>query len=119
MPRKWEGLMRNLIAEIDRTIEELHSERWPSFARSAVKECRATLEGELAWAEERRGSRVYGCKYAPNPENPERCVVAVMRGITSGQCSRKRGHGPEGLLCKQHARMVLEGDNLFIPPVEE
>lgn len=44
-----------------------------------------------------------------DPENKERCVQHVYpqdyaRGMISVQCSRKRGHGPDGLYCKQHAK---------------
>lgn len=45
------------------------------------------------------------------PEDPRLCVEEVWngpRGMTSNQCSRKRGHGPGGLWCKQHARRVEE-----------
>jgi hypothetical protein len=39
------------------------------------------------------------------PEDPNRCIeeVHASRWI-SHQCSRKRGHGPDGLYCKQHAK---------------
>ncbi len=33
-------------------------------------------------------------------------VWEVGRAITSHQCSRKNGHGPAGLYCRQHAKMV-------------
>ena len=38
-------------------------------------------------------------------EDTTRCVEEVMeqgRGAMRSQCSRKRGHGPDGLWCKQH-----------------
>lgn len=40
------------------------------------------------------------------PENEERCVKEVWPAHqwTSVQCPRKRGHGPDGLYCKQHAK---------------
>lgn len=54
------------------------------------------------------GWRVYG-RWAGNPkgnpEDPTRCVEEVCSGgreMTFYQCLRKRGHGPEGLYCKQH-----------------
>ena len=47
-----------------------------------------------------------------NPEDKTKCIVEVCveqnRWPTFHQCRRKRGHGPEGVLCKQHAR-ILEG----------
>lgn len=55
------------------------------------------------------GLRRYG-QWAGNPagykENITRCAYEVWRtvGRTSmaGQCDRPRGHGPDGLYCKQH-----------------
>jgi len=59
-----------------------------------------------------KGGRTYGT-WAGNPdgrpEDPERCIEEVWSGpggTIACQCSRKRGHGPEGLYCKQHARMA-------------
>jgi hypothetical protein len=55
--------------------------------------------------------RIYG-KWAGEPkgtpENITRCVTSVYRswGFISGQCSRKRGFGPDGLYCKQHAALA-------------
>ncbi len=40
-----------------------------------------------------------------DPEDNTLCVVEVWHEFTSGQCSRKRGHGARGLYCKQHANM--------------
>jgi len=54
------------------------------------------------------GLRRYG-RWAGNPkgmiERPERCIEQVWgngRGAMASQCSRPRGHGPDGLWCKQH-----------------
>lgn len=53
--------------------------------------------------------RRYG-EWAGNPKGyPEvvtRCVESVMDagGYIGKQCDRKRGHGLDGLYCKQHAR---------------
>lgn len=53
-------------------------------------------------------ARTYGRGYAGSPgtpEDPTRCIEKVWSGsMLSGhvQCSRKRGHGPDGLYCKQH-----------------
>jgi hypothetical protein len=58
----------------------------------------------------RNGKWYYAC-WAGNPggtvEDPERCVYSVHesgRGCLSFQCKRKRGHGPDGLFCKQHSK---------------
>lgn len=52
-------------------------------------------------------------KWAGNPQgrayNPTQCVYEVHesgRGYMFYQCSRKSGHGPDNLYCKQHAKMV-------------
>ena len=52
--------------------------------------------------------RVYG-KWAVNsegtPENTKQCIAVVWPESYCGhgkQCSRKRGHGKDGLYCKQH-----------------
>ena len=39
------------------------------------------------------------------PYNPEHCVEGVWGDYIERQCSRKKGHGPDGLYCKQHAKM--------------
>ena len=57
--------------------------------------------------------RVYG-EWAGNPkgvrEDVTRCVREVFPGSGGGwipyQCQRKRGYGPDGLYCKQHARFA-------------
>lgn len=37
--------------------------------------------------------------------DPARCIRYVSEtGWHFYQCSRKRGHGPEGLFCKQHGK---------------
>jgi len=40
------------------------------------------------------------------PEDETRCIEEVWtyEGWHSHQCNRKRGHGPDGLYCKQHAK---------------
>lgn len=53
--------------------------------------------------------RRYG-KWAGNekgtPEDTARCIAEVWpeKFPISRQCSRKRGHGPDGLYCKAHAK---------------
>ena len=43
-------------------------------------------------------------------EDPARCVEEVSRRATFGrdysQCARPRGHGPDGLYCRQHAAAI-------------
>ena len=54
--------------------------------------------------------------WAGNPkgdkEDVTRCIKEVRdwSGWHSVQCSRKRGHGPDGLYCKQHAKKAKVGD---------
>lgn len=44
-----------------------------------------------------------------DPEDKTRCIEEVIPlsnlGWASHQCYRKRGHGKDGLYCKQHAKM--------------
>lgn len=56
--------------------------------------------------------RIYG-RWAGNPngqpEDVTRCIQEIWGGDAwsrGSQCQRKRGHGPNGLYCKQHARMI-------------
>lgn len=55
----------------------------------------------------RFGWRRYG-EWAGNPrgfpENLALCVHEVFSGWYGRQCTRRRGHGLDGLYCKQHAR---------------
>lgn len=37
------------------------------------------------------------------PEEPARCIASVEKGFYRAQCSRRRGHGCDGLFCSQHA----------------
>ena len=60
--------------------------------------------------------RVYdtGTAIARNdPEDPICCIEEVndSGGWHSYQCTRKRGYGPKGEYCKQHARMVERTTN--------
>ena len=65
-------------------------------------------------------ARSYG-KWAGNPrgykEDVARCAAQTFGGPWSlgDQCGRKRGHGTDGLLCKQHARMISEGRYVNVP----
>ena len=55
--------------------------------------------------------RRYG-RWSVNPtgraEQPTRCVQEVDFGdrwfVGGHQCARRRGYGPDGLYCKQHAK---------------
>lgn len=38
----------------------------------------------------------------PREEDAARCIEYVWDGWRNHQCSRKRGHGPDRLYCKQH-----------------
>lgn len=44
------------------------------------------------------------------PYNPARCAKSVCSsdGWHIYQCSRKAGHGPDELFCKQHAKRYTE-----------
>jgi hypothetical protein len=56
------------------------------------------------------GERRFGCwAGCPDgqPEDPTRCIEEVLPASGSWiprQCCRKRGHGPDGLYCRQHAK---------------
>lgn len=50
------------------------------------------------------------------------CIAATDPGKPTGwefQCSRKRGHGPDGLYCKQHAKMLAQGNSVPVGREEE
>ena len=54
---------------------------------------------------ERRYGVWAGCPKGQQ-EDPTRCIEEIWPsgGWITYQCSRKRGHGPDGLHCKQHAK---------------
>lgn len=54
------------------------------------------------------GIRRYNKCWFVRLEDTRRCVAAIYdkHRMTEWQCSRKRGHGKDGLLCKQHHRMM-------------
>jgi hypothetical protein len=58
---------------------------------------------------EKDGFRRYG-RWAGNPrgyrEDKARFVWEVSDGHLMCQCSSNRGHGPDGLYCKQHAKKL-------------
>lgn len=53
--------------------------------------------------------RIYG-RWAGNErgvrEDTTKCIKSIFHdgSYISSQCSRKRGHGPNGLYCKQHGK---------------
>ncbi len=59
--------------------------------------------------------RVYN-QWAGDPKGIEeditRCAVTVYGRY---QCQRRRGHGPGGILCAQHAKRLAEGKDVSIP----
>lgn len=58
---------------------------------------------------QRRYGAWSGCPQG-RPEDPACCIEEVWPhdGWIPHQCSRKRGHGPDGLYCKQHAKKIVE-----------
>ena len=46
----------------------------------------------------------YGISNSPYKEG--KCVYQVWDNFYSYQCSRRNGHGPDRLYCKQHAKKV-------------
>lgn len=61
--------------------------------------------------DERRYGR-WGGNPDGHPEDPARCIEEVWpsnaRGWVPRQCTRKRGHGLDGLYCKQHAKRHMD-----------
>ncbi len=51
---------------------------------------------------------VWGGRPQGQAEDPARCIEQVWPSVPCAwiphQCCRKRGHGPDGLYCKQHAK---------------
>ena len=48
-----------------------------------------------------------------HPEQIGKCIETIMSGsgfdsYIGRQCSRNRGHGPNGLYCKQHGKRAEE-----------
>lgn len=62
--------------------------------------------------------RRYG-KWAGNPtgvpEDEKRCIAEVLDGFLYRQCGRKRGKGPDGLYCTQHAKHIEQGKYVYVP----
>ena len=55
-------------------------------------------------------THVYGNKNLGNAKRYKcgHCAYEVWDSFSSGQCSRKNGHGINKLYCKQHGKMVKE-----------
>jgi len=49
--------------------------------------------------------QTYG-HYRPRLFRAEKCAWELYTDYGQQQCSRAPGHGPDGLYCRQHARMV-------------
>ena len=68
----------------------------------------------IAWipepdADGLRRYRVWGGSPGGTREDTAQCIVPVAdggRSVLTHQCYRRRGHGPEGLYCAQHARQI-------------
>lgn len=62
----------------------------------------------------RRRYRQWAGQPNGTPENRTRCIVAVAdggRSVLSHQCRRRRGYGPSGEYCKQHAARLEQSNN--------
>lgn len=63
------------------------------------------------------GVRRFGCwagRPQGTPEDPKHCIEEVHSGERGGlfhQCHRPRGHGPDGLYCKQHSPEAVAARN--------
>lgn len=51
------------------------------------------------------------------PEDETRCIAVTGVSLIWGtsQCQRRRGHGPDGLYCKQHAKIIEQGRDVSVP----
>ena len=80
-------------------------------------EGKCVLYGGERMKTNKRGERIYG-EWAGNPggvkERAADCITEVWPSSYGGggwapyQCCRKRGFGPGGLYCKQHAKKLME-----------
>lgn len=63
--------------------------------------------GGIVTIDQPQPARRYG-NYDQFKEDAARCIREVWEpgGWHSGQCSRKRGHGPDALYCTQHGRIA-------------
>ena len=43
-----------------------------------------------------------------HPYKENRCAYEVWSQWVAHQCQRKNGYGPEGLYCKQHAKILAQ-----------
>ena len=68
-------------------------------------------DGTVSWHD--NPQRVYAAASGyPNgvPENTSCCITKVYAFLEYVQCSRKRGHGRDGLYCWQHGKTVEVND---------
>lgn len=59
-----------------------------------------------------------GCDDGRMHEHRGRCIAEVLASRSwwvAHQCFRNRGHGPVGLYCKQHAKMLAAGRRVHVP----
>jgi hypothetical protein len=61
-----------------------------------------TLEQAQKYRYNQWGGNPNGTRY-----DPSRCAMEVMNNWLFRQCSRNNGFGPQGLYCKQHAKLWL------------
>lgn len=65
----------------------------------------------MTWGRSNIKQRMYG-RLARAPYKEGRCAAMVVHGCMWYQCSRKEGHGHEGLYCKQHAHRYPAGKEI-------
>ena len=70
----------------------------------------------------RRYGKWAGCSIG-TAEDETKCIAEVGSRDSMitvyYQCNRKRGHGPDGAYCKQHARMRAERRSFWVPKDED
>ena len=107
---KWE----DLLADAKRTADEA--------ARAAEEAKRRAEKADLAWKMVLKAYNVapmvieaehtktpkHKTFYGRRVVDATRCAAEVWDGYETRQCARKRGHGPHGAYCKQHADALEE-----------
>lgn len=74
---------------------------------------RVAVKAEEAAQEARRELMTFRQRHPEAAMDPARCIREVSEsgrfgGFHRSQCSRSNGHGPDGMYCKQHAKMFSE-----------
>lgn len=101
-----------------------HPYHWEGGDKVRTHKCRCgcTWEARLRAPVQklRRYGAWAGCEKGET-EDPARCAAEVpLRGTYRyTQCSRARGYGDGGLLCRQHAKQQAEGRKIPIPELSE